>query len=92
MGKKNTQSDFKKRKKGSDKKKNTFKKYGKNTQRGLRIKAAELEKKAIKRKNEGNHIIVGCKTTGKQNKNMGRQYHGKKMCEITCRNKKHGGK
>tara|TARA_B000000441_G_C21431948_1_gene171657 strand:- start:240 stop:428 length:189 start_codon:yes stop_codon:yes gene_type:complete len=37
------------RKKGSDKRKNTFKKYGKNTQRGLRIKEAELAKKAEKR-------------------------------------------
>jgi hypothetical protein len=37
------------RKKGSDKRKNTVKKYGKNTQRGLRIKEAELAKKAEKR-------------------------------------------
>ena len=37
------------RKKGSDKRKNTFKKYGKNTTRGLRIKEAELAKKAEKR-------------------------------------------
>ena len=29
-----------KRRKGKDKKKNTFKKYGKNTSRGLRIKQA----------------------------------------------------
>ena len=33
-----------KRRKGKDKKKNTFKKYGKNTSRGLRIKQAEQEK------------------------------------------------
>ena len=50
MGKKNNKSDFKKRKKGSDKKKNTFKKYGKNTIRGLRIKEAELRKKERKDK------------------------------------------
>ena len=52
MGKKNTKSDFKKRKKGSDKKKNTFNKYGKNTIRGLRIKKAELEKRREKIKTE----------------------------------------
>ena len=90
MGKKNTQSDFKKRKKGSDKKKDTFKKYGKNTQRGLRIKAAELEKKAIKRKNEGNHKYLDL--DNKQNKGKGSLYHGKNMCKITCRDKKHGSK
>ena len=33
------------RKRGKDKKKNTFKKFGKNTNRGLRIKQAELEKR-----------------------------------------------
>jgi hypothetical protein len=39
------------RKRGKDKKKDTFKNYGKNTTRGLRIKQAELEKRAEKRKN-----------------------------------------
>ena len=39
------------RKRGKDKKKYTFKKYGKNTTRGLRIKQAELEKRAEKRNN-----------------------------------------
>ena len=38
------------RKKGSDKRKNTFKKYGKNTKRGLRIKQSDLENKAANRK------------------------------------------
>lgn len=33
------------RKRGKDKSKNTFKKFGKNTNRGLRIKQAELEKR-----------------------------------------------
>ena len=37
------------RKKGSNKRKNTFKKYGKNTTRGLRIKQADMEKKAVKK-------------------------------------------
>tara|TARA_A100001015_G_C14981629_1_gene709706 strand:+ start:1539 stop:1793 length:255 start_codon:yes stop_codon:yes gene_type:complete len=44
------------RSKGKDKKKNTFKKYGKNTTRGLRIKQAELKKKSEKIKNKGNQI------------------------------------
>jgi len=38
------------RRKGSDKKKNTFKKYGKNTTKGLRIKQTMLEKRAEKSK------------------------------------------
>tara|TARA_A100001011_G_C14309629_1_gene844877 strand:+ start:3714 stop:3890 length:177 start_codon:yes stop_codon:yes gene_type:complete len=38
------------RRKGSDKKKNTFKKYGKNTTKGLRIKQAMLEKRSQKSK------------------------------------------
>ena len=38
------------RKKGSDKRKNTFKKYCKNTKRGIRIKQADLENKAANRK------------------------------------------
>ena len=50
MGKKNSQGDFKKRAKGKNKKKNTFKKYGKNTSRGLRIKQADMEKKAEREK------------------------------------------
>ena len=46
-----------KRAKGKNKKKETFKKYGKNTSRGMRIKQAEMEKKAEKRKNEGDHYF-----------------------------------
>ena len=46
------------RKKGSDKRKNTFNKYGKNTTRGLRIKQADLEKKAAKKKTEGEQKII----------------------------------
>ena len=45
------------RKKGSDKRKNTFKKYGKNTTRGLRIKQAELEKRSEKIKNQSKKNI-----------------------------------
>ena len=90
MGKKNTQNDFKKRAKGKDKKKNTFKKYGKNTSRGLRIKESEMEKSAEKRKNEGDHYFVKgrmefSKTKGKYSGSV-----AKSICKITCRNKKHG--
>jgi len=46
--------DFKPRKKGKDKKKNTCKKYGKNTSRGMRIKESEINKKAEKRKQQYN--------------------------------------
>lgn len=38
--------DSYKRKKGSDKKKETFKKYGKNTNKGLRKKMEQIEKRA----------------------------------------------
>ena len=38
------------RRKGSDKRKNTFKKYGKNTKRGIRIKTTELQNKSAKTK------------------------------------------
>ena len=56
------------RKKGSDKRKNTFKKYGKNTQRGLRIKEAELAKKAEKRIHQA-QIINNKKNKNKTKKN-----------------------
>ncbi len=90
MGKKNSQGDFKKRAKGKDKKKNTFKKYGKNTSRGMRIKQAEMEKKAEKRKKEGDHYLVEAQM--KFTKTKGKYSGGaaKSICKITCRNKKHG--
>ena len=56
------------RKKGSDKRKNTFKKYGKNTQRGLRIKEAELAKKAEKRIRQAQNINNKTKKNNKNNK------------------------
>ena len=42
------------RSKGSDKKKNTFKKYGKNTTRGIRIKLADMINENKAKKNESN--------------------------------------
>ncbi len=50
-----------KRRKGKDKKKNTFKKYGKNTSRGLRIKQAEQEKRVVI-----NPMVIKIKTGGKK--------------------------
>ena len=52
MGKIKQGKEFKPRKRGKDKKKETFKKYGKNTARGMRIKELEIEKKAAKRKEQ----------------------------------------
>ena len=77
-----------KRAKGKDKKKNTFKKYGKNTTRGLRIKQADLEKKAKKRKNEGNHSSIATKQKYTQKGQVGEK-RTTSMCKITCRDKKH---
>ena len=62
MGKLKNGKDFKPRSRGKDKKKNTFKKYGKNTIRGMRIKETEMEKMADNRNAEGKHVK---KTTGK---------------------------
>ena len=50
-----------KRRKGKDKKKNTFKKYGKNTSRGLRFKQAELEKRVVV-----NPMAIKIKTGGEK--------------------------
>jgi len=91
MGKSNKVENKKRATKKGNKKK-TFQKYGKNTQRGMRIKQAEMEKKAAKRKVEGdNHLVKGhieySKTKGKWSGG-----HAKSMCKITCRNKKHGNK
>ena len=70
--------------------KKTFKKYGKNTSRGLRIKQSDMEKKAANRKAEGDHHFVKFKM---ENSNTKGKYSGqvaKTICKITCRNKKHG--
>ena len=58
----------------------------------MRIKQAEMEKKAEKRKNEGDHYYVKgqmeyAKTKGKHCGSV-----SKSICKITCRNKKHGSK
>ena len=89
MGKTNNIEDKPRRTKGKDKRKNTYKKYGKNTQRGIRIKQAELEKKAANRKKEGDHSYIKWKVAGNYTKGKnGGKGGGKSMCKITCRNKK----
>lgn len=88
MGKSNNIEDKTRRKKGKDNKKNTFKKYGKNTQRGMRIKQAELEKKAAKRKQEGDHSFIKWKQKCDSKGKNGGKGGGKSMCKITCKNKK----
>lgn len=63
------------RSKGKDKKKNTFKKYGKNTTKGLRIKTTILENTKNKtnniKKQEGNHPFIDF-----HNKNVGKKNSG----------------
>ena len=77
---------------GKDKKKNTFKKYGKNSTRSIRIKEDQMEKRAANRKAEGDHYLV--KGHMKYSKTKGKYCGGvsKSICKITCRNKKHGSK
>ncbi len=76
------------RKKGSDKRKNTFKKYGKNTTRGLRIKQADMEKKAAKRKGEGDHKFIKLnKEHDNKGKHRFKRSDNKSLCKNTCRNK-----
>lgn len=87
MSKKANQTN---RKKGSDKRKNTFKKYGKNTTRGLRIKQAELEKRSEKIKREGDHAL--CLYGKNKGKHCFKRSDNAKICKITCRNKQQGKK
>ena len=91
MGKSNNVENKKRATKKGNKKK-TFKKYGKNTARGVRIKQDQMEKHSAKRKAEGDHMFVKgqmeySKTKGKHCGSV-----SKSICKITCRNKKHGSK
>ena len=72
--------------------KNTFNKYGKNTSRGLRIKQSDMEKKAFKRKAEGDNYLVKFKMEHPDTKGKYSGTVSKQICKITCRNKKHGSK
>ena len=91
MGKSNNVEN-KKRSTKKGNKKNTFKKYGKNTARGLRIKQDQMEKKAAKRKAEGDHYLVKGQMEHSKSKGKGSGAVSKSICKITCRNKKHGNK
>ena len=91
MGKSNN-IENKKRSKGKDKKKNTFKKYGKNTARGVRIKEAELERNAANKNAKGDNYLVKSHMEFSKTKGKWSAGQAKTMCKITCRNKKHGNK
>ena len=91
MGKSNNVENKKRATKKGNKKK-TFKKFGKNTTRGVRIKQAEMEKKAAKRKAEGDNHLVKAQMEYSKTKGKWSGGHAKSMCKITCRNKKHGSK
>ena len=92
MGKSNKVENKKQRATKKGNKKKTFQKYGKNTARGVRIKQAEMEKKAAKRKVEGDHFFVKGQMEHSKTKGKWSGGHAKSMCKITCRNKKHGSK
>ena len=92
MPKTNNIDNKKRRPKGKDKKKNTFKKYGKNTTRGLRIKQEQLEKRAEQRKAEGDNFLVKFQIDHSKSKGKGQGRNAKSTCKITCSNKKHGSK
>lgn len=53
-----TKDNENRRHKGSDKRKNTYKKYGKNTTRGLRIKITARENRIQNMKKVGKKILV----------------------------------
>ena len=52
-----TKDNENRRRKGSDKRKNTYKKYGKNTARGLRIKITAQENRTRNMKKVGKKIL-----------------------------------
>jgi hypothetical protein len=81
------------RKKGSDKRKNTFNKYGKNTSRGLRIKQSELEKMSENIKRDGdNNLYKIHKKFDNKGKHRFKRSDNAGMCKSTCRNKKQSKK
>ena len=62
--------------------KNTFKKYGKNTSRGLRIKQSNMEKKTTKCKEDGDRHLVKFKTEYSNTKG---KYSGR-VAKTKCKN------
>ena len=69
-----------------NRKKNKFKKMGKNTSRGLRIKQSNTEKTS--KKKEGNNYLVAFQM--EHSKNKGKQGAGcaRNVCKITCKKSK----
>ena len=53
-------------------------------------KQAEMEKKAEKRKNEGDNHLVEAQIKFSKTKGKYSGGSAKAICKITCRNKKHG--
>lgn len=85
MPKSNNVEDKKRRTKKNNRK-DTFKKYGKNTTRGMRIKQDSMEKTT--KKKEGDNHIVAFRQQSKKNKGKHGASTAKNICKITCKNKK----
>ena len=68
-----------------NRKKDKFKRNGKNTTRGIRIKQANMEK-TTKKKEDDNYLV---EFHMKSSKNKGKHGAGtaKSICKITCKNK-----
>lgn len=73
---------------GKNKKKETFKKYGKNTARGVRIKQTEMENKEMKNKwKKQNNNLVSFHRKCAQTKGKHGASTARSVCKITCKNK-----
>ena len=73
---------------GKNKKRETFKKYGKNTARGVRIKQTEMENKDVKNKwKKQDHDIVSFHKSCAANKGKHGASTARCICNITCKNK-----
>jgi len=73
---------------GKNKKRETFKKYGKNTARGVRIKESEMENKDIKNKwKKQDHRLVSFHKSCSANKGKHGASTARGICKITCKNK-----
>ena len=68
-----------------NRRKDKFKKMGKNTTRGMRIKQSCVEKTS--KKNEGDNHIVAFRMEHSKHKGTHGAGCAKKVCKITCKNK-----
>lgn len=68
-----------------NRKKDKFKRNGKNTSRGLRIKQASMEKQS--KKKEGDHFLVSAQMQHSKNKGKHGASTARSICKITCKNK-----